>query len=251
MLKGNQVHPKTGNFVRFDPTEFARSDPINARDPIFGIVTGFPGGISDNGIFVDVYDHGFPIGFFVRNCFEADLGMYWGVTKEGYVCGPVKGPEYEFEIISHPKFTEHLGRAKGKLSALTKSEDLAAACWATREDYLSGIIDNILKNGKDEQHHYNIKPEFAQTGVYVLSRRDRLDEDRCNINPSKTELDGIAIDPRVSPGSASRIVTAWYGSNFRSVEGISDASGQAYFCYEIPERAVDFVKDPVKFKGPS
>ena len=217
---------KTGNFLKLEPIKEGRA--------LYGIVTGF-GGLIDHGVFLDIYDMGFPIGRYV----DKSLKNNWGFPLE---------QEYNPIILTAGQFLEHLEEARDALKPRIESRDLVAACWASREHYLSGVIDRIRANGKDIQQHYEIKPAFAGTGVYVLSARTHMEEDRCNIDPSRANLEGIVIDPRVSPLNASRLVTAWFGSTFKSVEGVQDASGFAYFCHEIPEKAKDFVSNPTVFK---
>lgn len=191
--------------------------------------------------YLEVYDFGFPVTFKNFN-----LELYEKETNEN------------ISELNKAQFIEHLEKKSEELYSLTESKDLAAACFASRHHYLNGIIENIKKVNDDKVYFHNIVPKYPETGVYVLSARDqKYDENnsghRNDGDPSKINLEGISFNPRVTPRIASQIVSRWYGNKFGSVEGVEINLGinfNSFFCHEVPEFALDFVKNPAVFTCP-
>ncbi|MFW5871547.1 MAG: hypothetical protein ACOCUT_00425 [bacterium] len=161
--------------------------------------------------------------------------------------------------LNKSQFIEHLEKQSEKLYSLTETKDLVAACFASRYHFLNGIIENIKKDDHEGIFLHNIMPEYPETGVYVLSARDQTYGEsesgwRNSQDPSKINLEGIIFNPRVTPRMASQIVSRWYGNKFGSVEGVEINSGinfNSFFCHEVPDFAVDFVKNPATFTSPA
>lgn len=222
------MEAQTGNFVAITPAK-------SGTEVVHGIVTGFA---RDNGIFIDIFDYGFPFGQFFKNCFEGRF--YW--TPEG--------KDFNVEKLSLPQFLGHLEQARDRIIPKKESKDLVAACWASREHYLNGVIAQLVQGGTDLVDSWNLKPRFPETGLYVV-HSGCFEDYHCDINPESTNLEAVLIEPRVTPNNAARILTAWYG-RFRSVTATHPgATGIGYFCHEVPESARSFVKDPLVIKGPS
>jgi hypothetical protein len=193
--------------------------------------------------YLEVFDFGFPV---------THRGL--PIQSYGHTESIIKISE-----LNKSQFIEHLEKKSDNLYSLTESKDLVAACFASRYHFLNGIIENIKKDNHKEIYLYNIMPEYPETGVYVLSARDKTyaEEEsgwRNNQDPSKINLEGIVFNPRVTPRMASQIVSRWYGDKFGSVEGAEINLGinfNSFFCHEVPDFAVDFVKNPVTFNSPA
>lgn len=161
--------------------------------------------------------------------------------------------------LNKSQFIEHLKKKSDDLYSLTESKDLVAACFASRYHFLNGIIENIKNDNNEGIYLHNIIPGYPKTGVYVLSARDQKYPEeksgwRNNQDPSKINLEGIAFNPRVPPRIASQIVSRWYGNKFGSVEGVKinfSINFNSFFCHEVPDFAIDFVKNPTIFSSPA
>jgi hypothetical protein len=167
--------------------------------------------------------------------------------------------------LSLEKYLGHLINSMINTADLRKTKDMVAACWASRQHYLYGVIKSIKQIIALRRDNYDsmvckispelitdihkINPEFPKTGVYVVSTRDNAEGYMCGLDPAKTDLEGLIINPAThpmdNPEEASEVITRLYKKNYGSVKRFESADDKGYFCYEVPTYAVAWVKNPI------
>ena len=123
------------------------------------------------------------------------------------------------------------------------TNDFIAAAWASRKNYLNGVIDEVKKQSEIESPHYTLlHPRAPHTGVYLICNGNN-NYQRCVLDPNETKLEGLVIEPRPPIAQVAAIVQHFFPERFGSVvgrgEGMSFNEGNVfnrrYFAYEIPE----------------
>lgn len=219
------INAKTGDFVS--------AGPIDGDLSLYGVITGFD---AHNGFGIDIYDYGFPINYHVQNAERCTYSFIPEKQKNKYV------------VLSKEAYLEHLAKAEKLMDKRLKSKNLIAACWASRQHYLKGIIENIKNNAPE----YKINDAPApKTGVYVICKSRGNDPVRCSLSPEENDLEGLIVTPRYNPKDIAVIIAQLNPTNFGKVIPDQTSYNQCgsimnarYFVYEIPEDAVDFVKNP-------
>lgn len=199
----------------------------------------------DQGILFDVYDFGFPIRVFV------------GSVKENSFFS--EGPAInKSEEVKTDEYLEHLEVEGGALVGKSSIGGLAAACFLTRARYVKEVIKNIKRDNIKLQH-FAIAPSSSRTGIYVIcSATSCCLSDRNDLDPSKTDLEAIRVNPRIHPSNLALVIQQFYPEQFGNVSSSQAKSGggmlwggergsilnRGYFAYEISEEGLKFIDNP-------
>lgn len=211
--------------------DFVAAGPIGEDFSFYGVISGFD---DNTGFGLDIYDYGFPVHLHVPKASESGY-FHWDRPINKHV------------VLSKAKYLEHLGGVSKSMDKKLGGEDLVAACWASRQHYLQGVMENI-KDGLPQYCISAVHP--PKTGVYVLCSATNNEPNRCSLSPDKVDLEGLVVTPRYSPRDVAVMIAHMHpnkfgkisprNTNFTHCGAIMDA---VYFVYEVPENAVDFVKN--------
>lgn len=219
--------------------EFGRID-LEDGNKIYGLVKGFSRGDYGKGgnVHIVSYDFGFATSLIVED-----------VTPDPFNWPSANNPKNPGVQIPNKEFLEHLKQRRDSMNEKLKSKDLIAACWATRQHCVDGIIKNLEKNIEHINHWELTKGTSAKTGVYVICPTHYSPEvypDRCDKDPSNVPLQGLIVKPRASPSGIAKALKL-LGINFKKGPEVW-TKGIDLFAYEIPENATEFVKNPARLE---
>lgn len=228
-----------------DTHQFTRVKFKDKNSQTYGLVTGWGGDPWVVTMGIESYDFGFPCRLHISDIYEKKI---WGEE-----IGKNKAL-----LITPDEFIKHLlKRAKIINKKFQNSNGLAKACWASREHYIKGVIKKIGKRKEKEDwySHTFIAADSPKTGVYIIGKASGSEPDRCYIDPDDTSLEGLTIEPRLSAAQVAAVVQHFFPTKFGSVIGGNRGANfnhgnvfnRIYFAYEIPEKAIQYVKDPYKF----
>jgi len=144
------------------------------------------------------------------------------------------------------------------LKAKIQTQDEIGAVYASKHHYLNAIIEFLKENHEGNTLERKITPKYPETNVFVISPNTTGHPLRTSIIPETTPLISFQIiaDKKYSPAEAAIIATQVFGEKFGGLRRVrsggtvfdSDNGGVmnlAYFAHEVPDYALQWIKNPV------